>query len=148
MQGLIQQQVPKQGTSDEGELAVQVIRNTLYDEETAEKLMTVLQNAKDPVIGISKAILIAALPVAKALKEENPDMSDDIWLSPGGVLDRIIDEMMDMAEAAGVDLGDEESVHEGARQAVMQDITKLQQGGVSSDQAPARQPPGLIQGAM
>jgi hypothetical protein len=107
--------------------ATNVIRNTLWDEEAGEQILKILKSAKDPAMGISKAITMALYPVAEGLYEKQPDLDPAIWLSEGGVVDQIIAEIIEMAQAAGLSIEADEELIAQAKEDVVDDLKAMQQ---------------------
>lgn len=144
MEGLIQKQVgakaPVNKEQEDAKLALQVVRNTLYDEEMSDKVLELLSSVSDVAVGINKAIVFIAVPIAKAMHEDTPDLSPNIWLADGGVLDSLISEMFDMCETAGIPIEDPEAVAAQVKQKVIKDLQQME-GAQQPQEAPEEQLP-------
>lgn len=127
MPGLISNaQAPQENTlKKDRDLALQVVRSTLYDDETFDTIVGLISSSKDPNKAMGKAVTGALLPVAQALHEKHPQLDDSIWLADGGVLDAILDEIVEIAQEAGIPIADPEDAKEAAKAVVYEDVQKL-----------------------
>ena len=155
---LIDKAAQKQGGTDIKEqinLATQVVRDTLYDEDSAEQLLQVVQNANSVGAGLGKALMMAGQPIANEMHKKEPGLSYEIWLMEGGVVDNILAELADICEEAGIPVEDEDL--EIAKETIAGDLqAMLEQGnaqaapqGAPAQQAPPQAAPqGAPMGAM
>ncbi len=132
-------------------LAKDVIAYTLYEDDVSEQVIQLITDAKRPAVGIGKAIIAVVAPIAEAIVKKQPDTDPAIWLSDGGVLDEIVDEIMSMAEAVGIELTDADA--EEAKDVVFQDVqgmvAQMDEGmPPAEDPAMASEPAPLMQRAQ
>lgn len=126
MAGLIGQAQASENTlQKDRDLALQVVRTTMYDDETFDNIVKLVTTAGDPIKAMGKAVVGALLPVAQALHEKHPQLDDAIWLCDGGALDGILDEMVEIAQEAGVQIEDPEEAKEIVKATVIDDVQKL-----------------------
>lgn len=127
---------------DQINLATQVVRDTLYDEEAAEQLLSVIRNAQSVGAGLGKALMMAGQPIANQMHKKEPGLSYEIWLMEGGVVDNILAELADICEEAGIPVEDEDL--EIAKETIAGDL----QGMVQSENTQAAPQQASTQGAM
>ncbi len=86
-------------------------------------MLEIISNAKNPAVGIGKAIIAVALPVAEAMAQKKPELDPAIWLSDDGVLDAIVDELMEVADAAGIEVTEDDA--DVAKESVYADLQRM-----------------------
>ena len=133
MNGLIDKAAPQPeqsggGLDEQIDLATQVTREALYADGSAERLFTVVEEAESIGVGLGKALVMAMMPIVTGMHEQEPNLDPNIWLMDGGVVDSILEELVDIVAEGGIQVGPEEM--EQARMTIEQDVTKIvEQGG-------------------
>ena len=124
----------------------------LLSDEGLQALQQVLQGAEDPVAAVGNAVFMALGKVREKLEEQGMSIDDKLWVAKGGVLDRVLFEVIAIlktvlgVEQAGtaefasalkgsvIELMEQEDAGGGQEQAPM----GAEQGGM---QAPPQGPP-------
>lgn len=66
----------------------------LLSDEGLQALQQVLQGAKDPVAAVGNAVFMALGKVRDKLEEQGMAIDDKLWVAKGGVLDRVLFEVI------------------------------------------------------
>jgi len=66
----------------------------LISDEGLQALQQVLQGAQDPVAAVGNAIFMALSKVREKLDEQGMSIDDKLWIANGGVLDRVLFEVI------------------------------------------------------
>ena len=122
----------------------------LISDEGLRALMQVLKGAQDPAMAIGNAVFMAISKVREKLDQNGMSVNDKLWMAKGGILDRVLFEVVGVVKAV---LGFEAAGSPQFAQAVKQAVVSLMQqenaqaGAVDAPQA--RQPvQSPLMGAM
>lgn len=122
----------------------------LISDEGLRALMQVLKGAQDPAMAIGNAVFMAISKVREKLDQNGMSVNDKLWMAKGGILDRVLFEVVGVVKAV---LGFEAAGSPQFAQAVKQAVVSLMQqesaqaGAVDASQA--RQPvQSPLMGAM
>jgi len=122
----------------------------LISDEGLRALMQVLKGAQDPAMAIGNAVFMAISKVREKLDQNGMSVNDKLWMAKGGILDRVLFEVVGVVKAV---LGFEAAGSSQFARAVKQAVVSLMQqesaqaGAVDAPQA--RQPvQSPLMGAM
>lgn len=122
----------------------------LISDEGLRALMQVLKGAQDPAMAIGNAVFMALSKVREKLDQNGMSVNDKLWMAKGGILDRVLFEVVGVVKAV---LGFEAAGSSQFARAVKQAVVSLMQqesaqaGAVDAPQA--RQPvQSPLMGAM
>lgn len=122
----------------------------LISDEGLRALMQVLKGAQDPAMAIGNAVFMAISKVREKLDQNGMSVNDKLWMAKGGILDRVLFEVVGVVKAV---LGFEAAGSPQFARAVKQAVVSLMQqesaqaGAVDAPQA--RQPvQSPLMGAM
>lgn len=76
------------------QIAAGMICLGLLNPQGVQAVQQVLQGANDPAAAIAHVVFLAMSKVRMALKQKNIELDDKIWIMGGGVLDRVLVEVM------------------------------------------------------
>lgn len=119
----------------DSDIAFGLIAKILYEDEGTDQLLNIL-SAKDPTPALGNLLATMIDSIGKKLAQRGMDLSPNIWLAEGGVTDRVIDQVAELAEKAGIALDD------AAQSAVFAEvIDQLKMAGAAEKKGAAGPPP-------
>lgn len=148
----MQQEAAPEQNSDALDIQVagSLVAAGLISDEGLRALMQVLKGAQDPAMAIGNAVFMAISKVREKLDQNGMSVNDKLWMAKGGILDRVLFEVVGVVKAV---LGFEAAGSPQFAQAVKQAVVSLMQqesaqvGAVDAPQA--RQPvQSPLMGAM
>lgn len=86
----------------------------LYSEGGSKSVLEAVKG-QDPAVALGMFLSQMAMKLQQKTAEQGIELSPNIWLAEGGVTDRVLDEVEEMAEKAGVEMPEgirEQSVNE------------------------------------
>lgn len=117
----------------------------LLSDEGLQSLQQVLQGASDPAAAVGNAVFIALSKVREKLEQNEMSIDDKLWIAKGGVLDRVLFEVITALKAV---LGFEAAGSGEFAAAVKDSVMQLMQQE-SEGQGPSEaNMPGQPQGGM
>lgn len=96
----------------------------LISDEGLRALMQVLKGAQDPAMAIGNAVFMAISKVREKLDQNGMSVNDKLWMAKGGILDRVLFEVVGVVKAV---LGFEAAGSPQFAQAVKQAVVSLMQ---------------------
>ena len=75
-------------------LAAGLVVSALLSDQGVQQMQNLLQGAKNPVMVVSHMIFMAITQVHHRLEAKGMDLDSRIWMAQGGVLDRVLVEVM------------------------------------------------------
>lgn len=124
------------GVALDVQIASGMIAAGLLSQDGVKQIQQVLQGASDPAAAIGNAIFQAMSTVAVQLKNQNIEIDDKAWIAGGGVLDRVMYDVIGLLVGA---FGFEQAatpefvkdLRENITDLMQQDLERKQEGGDS-----------------
>lgn len=122
----MQQEAAPEQNSDALDIQVagSLVAAGLISDEGLRALMQVLKGAQDPAMAIGNAVFMAISKVREKLDQNGMSVNDKLWMAKGGILDRVLFEVVGVVKAV---LGFEAAGSPQFAQAVKQAVVSLMQ---------------------
>jgi hypothetical protein len=89
----------------DSDIAFGLIAKILYEDEGTDQLLNIF-SAQNPAPALGNLLTTMIDNIGKKLSQRGMDLSPNIWLAEGGVVDRVIDEVAELAEGAKIKFDD------------------------------------------
>jgi len=129
---------------DDIDIAYSAVMVALFKSGGVEQMMQTVQGVGDPIKGIA-SVIYTTLAAAREQAQAQIDFDPNIWLSPGGVVDRVTKDVCEIAAANGIQGADSKEFGIQVKREV---VNMMKAEDMGAQQGTPPQTPGAPQGLL